>query len=678
MKLRLGTKGLAAFSLVALAGLCTASAWAANDPEYGNSVVGEAALEVEPVELLDAAALQTLVAPVALYPDDLLAVVLPASTYPLQVVLAARFLEEDQESANRDAVQPSEEWDDAVVALLNYPEVVALMDNNLDWTRRLGEAVIVQEEDVIAAISAFREQAKDAGNLESDGKQEVAVNEAGAIEIKPAVPDEIYVPYYEPEQVVVRQPTRVYHYYPRPYPVYYYPYHQGYDFAYGPFWGVTSAFSIGWRTRNLHLHHYGFNDHPYYSYRYYDPFYYRRPHLVLNIYDRDRRHRHRHRSDRHHRGNDWRSERSKRDHRRWAARDDRRRGEGRRDDRRRDDQRRGDRQRRAERQQGESIARTLKTGANPTVHLPTQITPLGEVPPRPTANRSGAAGAQASGAGADRATVVTPFGEVPIPANVNRSGTTSAQAAGTPAAEPSNVGRTERQRPARWRAERRGENARLPQSRSQAATPTATNPVQRPNRAQITRQAQRTARPAQPAANQPRVNANIPFQVRQAQRAQRHAPERVAPRAQARPQPQRARTDRAPQRVERAPQRTQRAAPPRTQRPQAIGRQSERQAVRQAARQARSQPSLNRAPPARVQRPSAASRQAVRQAVPRAVQQTRSQPRLNRQAPARSQRPAAPVRPAQPERRVERSAPQRPVRSRPMPSGDDYRSRRPR
>ena len=659
-----------------------------------------------------------LVAPVALYPDDLLAVVLPASTYPLQVVLAARFLEDGQQSADGDAAQPSEEWDDAVVALLNYPEVVALMDNNLDWTRRLGEAVIVQEEDVIAAISAFREQAKDAGNLESDGKQDVVVNDAGAIEIKPAVPEEIYVPYYEPEEVVVRQPVRVYHYYPRSYPVYYYPYHRDYRFAHGPFWGVTSAFSIGWHTRNLHLHHYGFLDHPYYSYRYYDPFYYRRPHLVLNVYDRDRRHRHRHRSDRHHRGNDWRSERSKRDHRRWTAGNDGRRGKGRGNDRRRgaspdegrhrqsdgdghqqwtargerprgerrgEDRRPRDRQRRPQREHGESIAQTLKTGATAPVHRPTQVTPLGEVPPRPTANRSGPAGVQASGAGADRTTLVTPFGEVPIPANANRSGTTSAQAARTPSAESSTAGRTDRQRPGRWRTERRGENTRLPQSRSQVAAPTATYPAQRPNRAQPTRQAQRPTRPARPAATQPRINANVPVQVRQAQRAERRAPERVAPRAPARPQPQRARTEHAPQRVERTPQRVPRTAPPRTQRPQAIGRQSERQAVRQAARQARSQPSLNRAPPARVQRPPAASRQAVpqatrqavRQAVPRAVQQTRSQPRFNHQAPARMERPAAPARPARTDRRADRSAPQRPVRSRPMPSGDDHR-RRPR
>ena len=612
MKLRLGTKGLAAVSLAVLAGL-TAPAWAASDPASGDPIVSE--VEVEPIELLDAEALETLVAPVALYPDDLLAVVLPASTYPLQVVLAARFLETGQESADGDAMQPSEEWDDAVVALLNYPEVVALMDGNLEWTRRLGEAVIVQEEDVIAAISAFREQAKEAGNLESDGKQEVAVNESGAIEIKPAVPDEIYVPYYEPEEVVVRQPVRVYHYYPRSYPVYYYPYHQGYSFAHGPFWGVTSAFSIGWHTRNVHVHHYGFLDHPYYSYRYYDPFYYRRPHLVLNVYDRDRRHRHRNRSERHHRGNDWRSERSKRDHRQWADRGDRRRGE-----RRGDDRRRGDRQRRTQQGQGQSIAQTLANGATPVIHRPTRVTPLGEVPPRPTPNRTGASGAAA---------------------------------AGVVSADPSPAQRTQRQQSPRWRAERRGENARLPRSRSQATEPVATRPTQQPNRALPTRQAQRQARPTRPAAAQPHRPANAPQQARQVQRAERLARERIARRAPARPQPSRNAEVSRDVRVNRAP-------PPRAQRPQAANRQVHQPTSRRVIGQARPQPNLNRGASPRAQRPSPA----VRQAVP----QARPEPRINRQAPVRVDRAPTPVRPA----------PQRPARPRSGPSEDDFRSRRPR
>lgn len=263
-----------------------------------SAAVGAEPKAVEDIELLSAEELETLVAPVALYPDDLLAVVLPASTYPLQVVLATRFL--DVRKKDQQA-KPDENWNEAVVALLNYPEALQLLNDDLDWTWRLGEAVLAQEEDVIAAVGAFREKAQSAGNLKSDRKQEVAV-EDGAIRIKSISPTRIHVPYYEPAEVVVRQPYRVYHYYPGTYPLYYYPYHRRHHFHDDRFWGVTSAFSIGWSTRRLHWHHYGFHDHPYFGHRYYDPFYYRRPHLYLSLHERD----YRRRGQRHHEHNRWR------------------------------------------------------------------------------------------------------------------------------------------------------------------------------------------------------------------------------------------------------------------------------------------------------------------------------------------------------------------------------------
>ncbi len=116
--------------------------------------------------------------------------------------------------------------------------------------------------------------------MESDEHQTVEVNDDGIIEIDPADPEELYIPYYEPEEVTVYQRSRVYHYYPRAYPVYYYPYPSDYYFPYY-FWGVTSVFSVGWNTHHLHLRHYGFNDHPYFGHHYYDPFYHRRPHLCF-------------------------------------------------------------------------------------------------------------------------------------------------------------------------------------------------------------------------------------------------------------------------------------------------------------------------------------------------------------------------------------------------------------
>ena len=190
---------------------------------------------------LSADELVDLVSPIALYPDDLLAIVLPAATYPLEIVQAVRFLEKLQKDGDQT---PDEDWDESVVALINYPEVVTLLSEDLDWTWQLGQAVLNQQGDVLSAVEHFRGQAYAAGNLLSDEYKVVEVID-DTIEIDTADPEVIYVPYYEPEEVVVYQNTSVYHYYDRPYPVYYYPYPAGYNFYSGWFWGVTSAYSIG-------------------------------------------------------------------------------------------------------------------------------------------------------------------------------------------------------------------------------------------------------------------------------------------------------------------------------------------------------------------------------------------------------------------------------------------------
>jgi hypothetical protein len=229
--------------------------------------------------------LQELVGPIALYPDDLLAVVLPASTYPLQIIEAARFLERLEVNPT---LKPDEDWDDSIVALINYPEVVELLNENLDWTWRLGEAVVAQQTDVIAAVETFRDRAYAAGNLKSDGYQQVTRND-GVVSISPVSEDVIYVPYYEPTRVVVRQPRPVYYYYPEPYPVYYYPYPSSYAFNRGYFWGVTTAFSIGWATHDLSVYHHSYYGHPYYGRSYWDRWWYRRPSITVynNTYVRN-------------------------------------------------------------------------------------------------------------------------------------------------------------------------------------------------------------------------------------------------------------------------------------------------------------------------------------------------------------------------------------------------------
>jgi len=228
--------------------------------------------------LLSSAELQELVGPIALYPDDLLAIVLPASTYPLQLVQAQRFL---NDLTSDSSLQPDESWDDSIVALINYPEAVELLNDDLDWTWRLGEAVVAQQADVIAAVESFRDRAYAAGNLKSDEHQTIS-KDSGVIEITPVSDDVIYVPYYEPEQVVVYQSRPAYYYYPDPYPVYYYPYPAGHAFHHGFFWGVTTAFTIGWFSDNLHVYHHSYYGHPYYGHSYYHNYWYRQPSIYAH------------------------------------------------------------------------------------------------------------------------------------------------------------------------------------------------------------------------------------------------------------------------------------------------------------------------------------------------------------------------------------------------------------
>lgn len=233
------------------------------------------AVEIQPVAPqkpytpLTPAALEELVGPIALYPDDLVAVVLPASTFPLQVVQAARFREQTPDG------KPSERWDGSVVALLNYPEVLKKLNTDLDWTWRLGEAVINQQPDVLKAVSSFRERARVAGNLKSDNRQVVEVREK-IVYIRPVSERVIYVPYYDPWEVTRYGSRHVYHYYPTPFPVYYYPYDDYWDFPSRHFWGVSSWYGIGWHHHRLHWLHHEYRRHPYYGRSYRDHGHWRR------------------------------------------------------------------------------------------------------------------------------------------------------------------------------------------------------------------------------------------------------------------------------------------------------------------------------------------------------------------------------------------------------------------
>ncbi len=224
---RFNCSALAAFML---AMLCAASAIAQAPSAAGVAPTAPSAQE-----------LNKLVGPIALYPDDLVALVLPASTNPLQLVQAERFLERRKADPK---LPVDERWDDAVKSLLNYPEIVKMMSGDLDWTTALGEAVVEDQGAVLDAIQSFRRQAQSAGNLKTDDKQVVVV-EKEVVKIVPADPQVIYVPQYNPSSVVVYSAAPVYGYWPAPYPSYYYPYAPGAALATGIIWGAAIGAAWG-------------------------------------------------------------------------------------------------------------------------------------------------------------------------------------------------------------------------------------------------------------------------------------------------------------------------------------------------------------------------------------------------------------------------------------------------
>src|SRR5262249_24459444 len=142
----------------------------------------------------------------ALYPDPLLAQVLAASTYPLEIVQAARWLKENSKLTGENLTKAAAKqgWDASVSALVAFPDALNLLDKNIQWTQDLGNAFLDQQPDVMYAVQRMRKKAKDAGKLESSKEQKVEVKVVETkqiIEIQPANPQVIYVPTYSPTVV---------------------------------------------------------------------------------------------------------------------------------------------------------------------------------------------------------------------------------------------------------------------------------------------------------------------------------------------------------------------------------------------------------------------------------------------------------------------------------------------
>ncbi|MEA3093935.1 MAG: hypothetical protein QOJ04_5277 [Caballeronia sp.] len=143
--------------------------------------------------------LQQLVAPIALYPDALVAQILAASTHPVELVEADRWMQEHS-ALKGDALAvevDKQSWDPSVQALTQFPSVLANADQNLAWISSLGDAYLNQPQDLMAAVQVMRQRAEQAGYLQSTGQESVAT-QGQTITIEPAAPDVVYLPEYDP------------------------------------------------------------------------------------------------------------------------------------------------------------------------------------------------------------------------------------------------------------------------------------------------------------------------------------------------------------------------------------------------------------------------------------------------------------------------------------------------
>jgi len=197
-----------------------------------------------------AAQLDQLLAPIALYPDALLAQTLMAATYPLEVVEAARWSTDNPSLKGAAALAAVKDkgWDVSVTSLVAFPQVLAMMNSQLGWTQKIGDAMIAQQSDVAASIQRLRAQAQSAGNLKTTPQQTVTQQPASAgapagtpaaIVIQPTNPDTVYVPAYNPNWAYGSWP------YPDYPPSYFPPTGYGWGGYYGGGWGGGFSFGLG-------------------------------------------------------------------------------------------------------------------------------------------------------------------------------------------------------------------------------------------------------------------------------------------------------------------------------------------------------------------------------------------------------------------------------------------------
>jgi hypothetical protein len=215
--------------------------------------------------LLKPEQLEALVAPIALYPDALLANMLASATYPLEVVEADRWVKEKKE-VKGDALKAEvdkKSWDESVKALTATPSVLDMMSDKLDWTKSLGDAMLAQQGDLMDAIQRLREKARANNKLSSNKQQKVTVKQQEskqAIVIEPTDPNAMYVPYYEPATVYGEWPNAEYPPYYFGYPSYIGAGVVAAGIAFGTAWAIGRwgnywGGGFNWGNRNVYVNH---------------------------------------------------------------------------------------------------------------------------------------------------------------------------------------------------------------------------------------------------------------------------------------------------------------------------------------------------------------------------------------------------------------------------------------
>jgi len=189
--------------------------------------------------------LDQMLAPIALYPDSLLAQVLMASTYPADVAEAAKWSKANPKMEGDAAVEAvqSKKWDPSVQSLAAFPQVLAMMSEKPDDVQRLGDAFLAEPSQVMDRVQFLRQKAQQAGNLKTNEQQKISTQTEGSqsvIIIEPAQPQQVYVPVYQPTVVYGAWPYPAYPpYYWAPPPYYYPGYYNGGAFVAGVFWGAA-------------------------------------------------------------------------------------------------------------------------------------------------------------------------------------------------------------------------------------------------------------------------------------------------------------------------------------------------------------------------------------------------------------------------------------------------------